>query len=83
MTRIDLYGGIFMTVFGLFMIFVAIPLGTEEGMYYGLSPVFFPTLLASGLTFCAVGLTIQSILRARAGRKGGTVHGPQPRDYSY
>ncbi|KMK64858.1 tripartite tricarboxylate transporter TctB family protein [Puniceibacterium sp. IMCC21224] len=73
MTRLDLFGGVFLTTFGLFMIFVAIPMGTEDGMYYGLPPTFFPTLLASGLTLCAAGLTVQSVFRMMAGRTGDAV----------
>ena len=68
MTKLDLAGGVALTAFGLLLTFVIIPMGTEEGMYYGLPPTFFPTLLAVGLTICAVGLTVQSVLRLRAGR---------------
>ncbi|MEC7257639.1 MAG: tripartite tricarboxylate transporter TctB family protein [Pseudomonadota bacterium] len=67
MTKLDLAGGVALTAFGLLLTFVIIPMGTEEGMYYGLPPTFFPTLLAVGLTICAVGLTVQSVLRLRAG----------------
>ena len=68
MTKLDLAGGVALTAFGLLLTFVIIPMGTEEGMYYGLPPTFFPTLLSVGLTICAVGLTVQSVLRLRAGR---------------
>ena len=68
MTKLDLAGGVALTAFGLLLTFVIIPLGTEEGMYYGLPPTFFPTLLAVGLTVCAIGLTIQSVVRLRTGR---------------
>ncbi|GGO53441.1 Tripartite tricarboxylate transporter TctB family protein [Roseovarius pacificus] len=70
MRRLDLFGGVFFTALGLVMIFVIIPWQTEEGMYYGLPPTFFPTLLAAGLTICAVGLTVQSLIRGRAGHEG-------------
>jgi hypothetical protein len=63
--RVDLIAGVGLTVAGLLMIFVVIPLGTREGMYYGLSPTFFPTLLATCMTACAVGMTVQAWRRLR------------------
>lgn len=72
MRRLDLIGGIFFVIFGLLMILVIIPLETEEGMYYGLPPTFFPTLLASGLTVCAFGLTMQALVRINSDREEET-----------
>jgi Tripartite tricarboxylate transporter TctB family len=60
MNRADLIGGLGITALGLLLIFVVIPQGTASGMYYGLPPTFFPTVMATGLTASAVGLTIQS-----------------------
>jgi len=54
-----------LALFGLAMIFFIIPMETEEGTYYGLSPTFFPTLLAAGITFCAIGMAAQGWLRLR------------------
>lgn len=71
MDRVDLIAGIGLTIAGLAMIFFVIPLGTREGMYYGLSPTFFPTLLATCLTACAVGMTVQAWRRLRAGAEPG------------
>jgi len=68
MDRADLIGGVGLTLFGLLMIFVLIPLGTEEGAYFGLSPTLFPTLLSTLLTFCALGQVAQSIIRIRRKR---------------
>jgi len=68
MDRADLIGGVGLALFGLLMIFVLIPLGTEEGAYFGLSPTLFPTLLSTLLTVCALGLVAQSLVRIR--RKG-------------
>lgn len=73
MNRIDLLAGCLLTAFGLAMIFVIIPEGTERGIYYGLPPTFFPRLLASGLTLCAVGLTVQAARRLRAQGRGEAV----------
>lgn len=60
MNRADLVGGLGITALGSLLIFVIIPQGTASGMYYGLSPTFFPTVMATGLTASAVGLAVQS-----------------------
>lgn len=65
MTKFDMVAGLVLAVFGLALMFVIIPMGTEEGAYYGLSPTFFPTLLAGGITFCAVCLALQGWLHQR------------------
>ncbi len=65
MDRADLIGGAGLALFGLLMIFVLIPLGTEEGAYFGLSPTLFPTLLSTLLTVCALGQVAQSLVRIR------------------
>jgi hypothetical protein len=69
-TRADLIGGIGITIFGLLLIFWIIPRETEEGMYYGLPPTFFPTVMTGCLTAAAVGLAVQAWLRGRTGVKG-------------
>ncbi|MEZ5935796.1 MAG: tripartite tricarboxylate transporter TctB family protein [Alphaproteobacteria bacterium] len=75
MNRADLVGGAGLTAAGLLLIFVIIPLGTEEGMYFGLAPTFFPTLLASCLTLAATALTLQAWLRLKKerGRRPGPI----------
>ncbi len=73
LNRLDLLGGLLLTGVGMLMIFVIIPRGTPQGMYYGLPPTFFPTLLSAGLTLSAMGLVIQSIRRLRAGQLGPRV----------
>jgi len=65
MDKADLIGGAGLALLGVLMIFVIIPLSTEEGMYFGLSPTFFPTLLTTFLTACALGLVAQSLFRLR------------------
>jgi hypothetical protein len=61
--RVDLIGGVSLALLGFLMIFVIIPLSTEQGTYFGLSPTFFPTLLASFMTACALGLAAQALYR--------------------
>lgn len=71
MNRADLIGGIGITVLGLLLIFVIIPGTTASGMYYGLPPTFFPTVMATGLTASAVGLTVQALRRRARDIDGG------------
>lgn len=66
MTKADVVGGVGIALLGILLIFVIIPFGTEEGTYYGLSPTFFPTLLACIMTFCAAALVVQGWLRLRS-----------------
>ena len=66
--RADLAGGIALALAGLLLIFVIIPLQTEEGMYFGLPPTFFPILLSVGVTACSAALAIRAWLRLRSGR---------------
>jgi hypothetical protein len=66
MNKVDLIGGTGLSLLGVLLIFVIIPLGTEAGAFFGLSPTVFPTILATGMTICAVALTIQAGVRLRA-----------------
>lgn len=65
--RADLAGGVAIALLGVLLIFVVIPLDTEEGMYFGLPPTFFPILLSVGMTACAAGLAARAWLRLRSG----------------
>lgn len=67
MNKIDLISGAGLSVAGLVLIFIIIPQGTEAGVSFGLSPTVFPTILATGMTACAMALTVQALLRLRAG----------------
>lgn len=78
MGKADFIGGIAIAIFGLVLIFVIIPLGTEQGVYFGLSPTFFPTFVASGMTLCAVGLAFQGWSRVRAEATAKTTPKAQP-----
>ena len=67
MEKADLAGGIAITCAGILLIFVVIPLQTEEGMYFGLPPTFFPILLSVGMTGCAAAFTVKAWARLRSG----------------
>lgn len=56
-----------LALLGVLLIFVVIPLDTEEGMYFGLPPTFFPTLLSVGLTLLAMALAAKAWMRLRSG----------------
>lgn len=71
MGRADLIGGAAITVVGLLLIFWVIPTWTAHGMYYGLPPTFFPTVMATGMTASAAALTIQAWLRRRREAEAG------------
>lgn len=66
MEKADFIGGVFFALVGILLIFVVIPLDTEDGMYFGLPPTFFPTLLSVGLTVIALALAAKAWLRLRA-----------------
>lgn len=66
MRKADLIGGIVLACASLFLIYFAIPYGTEDGSYFGLSPLVYPTVMAAGMGLCAVGLIVQSIVQANA-----------------
>jgi hypothetical protein len=63
MRRADLIGGAGLFVLGLVMILVVIPSGTTAGLWHGLSPYFYPTVMVSGIMICAVLLEIQAFRR--------------------
>lgn len=73
MSKADLWGGLGLLAFGLALIFLIIPMGTVSGAYFGLAPTVFPTIMASGLTLCALGLVIQSVKRLRVGHHGAEI----------
>jgi hypothetical protein len=67
MNKADLIGGLGITALGMLLIFVLIPQSTASGVYYGLPPTFFPTVMATGLTASAVGLALQAWRRRTKG----------------
>lgn len=71
MNKADLIGGVGITALGLLLIFVIIPQNTASGMYFGLPPTFFPTVMATGLTASAVGLIFHAWRRRASSAKDG------------
>jgi hypothetical protein len=70
--RTDLLGGIALLAFSLVMIFVVIPAETAAGVWHGLSPYFYPTVMMAGIAVASVFL----VLQAARQRGGGDTPGP-------
>lgn len=66
MRRADLIGGGVLALLGLAMIFVIIPAETESGVWYGLSPYFYPTVMMTGIVVASLLLVLQAWRRGKA-----------------
>lgn len=63
MRRADIYGGAGLLALGLVVLFVIIPAEAEGDTWSGVSPLFFPTIIAAGFTLGCAGLLLRAILR--------------------
>jgi hypothetical protein len=61
--RADIIGGFILLALGLLMLFVIIPAEAEGDTWSGVSPLFFPTLIAAGFCLACVGMLAQAIFR--------------------
>ena len=61
MRRADIYGGAGLLVLGLLVLFVIIPAEAEGDTWSGVSPLFFPTVIAAGFTLSAAALLLRAI----------------------
>jgi hypothetical protein len=61
--RSDICAGAALVVLGLFVLFVVIPAEAEGDTWSGVSPLFFPTIIAAGFTLASAGLVLQAWLR--------------------
>ena len=50
-------------VLGLLVLFVIIPAEADGDTWSGVSPLFFPTIIAAGFTLAAAGLLVRAVLR--------------------
>ena len=64
MRRADIYGSAGLLALGLLMLFVIIPAEAEGDTWSGVSPLFFPTIIAAGFTICCAALLLRAILRS-------------------
>ena len=63
MRRADIYGSAGLFILGLVVLFVVIPAEAEGDTWSGVSPLFFPTVVAAGFTLACAGLFVQALLR--------------------
>lgn len=63
MRKADIYGGAGLLALGLLMLFVVIPGEAEGDTWSGVSPLFFPTIIAAGFTISAAALLVRALLR--------------------
>jgi hypothetical protein len=61
--RADIYASAFLLVAGLLVLFVVIPAEAEGDTWSGVSPLFFPTIVAAGFTICCAAMLFQAIFR--------------------
>lgn len=62
MRRADIYGGAGLLALGLVVLFVIIPAEAGGDTWSGVSPLFFPTIIAAGFTLGAAALLIRAVL---------------------
>lgn len=63
MRKIDIYSAIGLLGFVALMVFVIIPNESTEGVWYGLSPYFYPMVMLVGIALASVGLLVQALTR--------------------
>lgn len=63
MRKIDIYAAIALLGFVALMAFVVIPGENAEGVWYGLSPYFYPMVMLAGIAVSCIGLLVQALTR--------------------
>lgn len=63
MRKTDIYASAFLLALGLVVLFVIIPAEAEGDTWSGVSPLFFPTIVATGFTVSCAALLAQAILK--------------------
>lgn len=66
MRKADLLSGIVLLFGSLLFLFVIIPAQVADGTWYGLSPFFYPDLIAGSIGVFSIGLIIQAVTREQA-----------------
>jgi hypothetical protein len=65
MRRADIFGSAGLLILGLVVLFVVIPAEAEGDTWSGVSPLFFPTIVAAGFTLACAGMLLQAILQPK------------------
>jgi hypothetical protein len=63
--KTDIYGSAFLLALGLLVLFVVIPAEADGDTWSGVSPLFFPTIVATGFTVFCAALLFQALFRPR------------------
>lgn len=66
MRAVDLVGGAVLCVLSLALIFVIIPMDDPGGDWTGLSPYFFPIVIAGAIAFFSLALSVQAARQAHS-----------------
>jgi len=66
MRRIDIFAAIGLLGFVALMVLVIIPNESSEGVWYGLSPYFYPIVMLAGIALASIGLLVQALTRPSA-----------------
>jgi len=61
--RADIIAGLILLALGLLMLFVIIPAEADGDTWSGVSPLFFPTLIAACFCLACVGMLVQAIFK--------------------
>ena len=63
MRKIDICAAIGLLCFAALIAFVVIPSESADGVWYGLSPYFYPMVMLAGIAIASIGLLVQALTR--------------------
>jgi ABC-type enterochelin transport system permease subunit len=66
MRRVDIVTSVGLLGFVALMVFVVIPGEAGDGVWHGLSPYFYPSVMLAGIALSCVGLLVQALTRPDA-----------------
>ena len=65
MRTVDLIAGAGLLIFCTLLAFVVIPAENSEGVWYGLSPYFYPMVMIAGVALSSIGLLAQAATKPK------------------
>ncbi|MGD9806758.1 MAG: tripartite tricarboxylate transporter TctB family protein [Hyphomicrobiaceae bacterium] len=63
MRTVDIVAAIGLLIFTALIAFVVIPSESADGVWYGLSPYFYPMVMLAGIAISSIGLLVQALTR--------------------
>jgi hypothetical protein len=66
MRKVDVFASIGLLGFVALMVFVIIPREAGGGIWHGLSPYFYPSVMLAGVALSSLGLLVQALTRPDA-----------------